>query len=91
MKQTYLTPVHIKINGKYLFTAEQVEIFQQGPENNAVTPDMKLGQTINLIKTEARSKEEQEDSAQEASKKDYDEFFQKMSKQIDSHEYLHIS
>lgn len=78
MKQTFLSKVDIYINGKYIATADSVEIGD--PEDNK---DYKR-KSINIQK-EAVDEDEQKKSKKAESDAEYDAFFKKMVGDISSH------
>lgn len=85
MKQTIVTPVHIKINGKFILTADKVEIYHELDTDN-MSAEKKMGQTINIVKKGKLSEEEESKSNTDKAKhKEYDEWFEKMRNDRNSH------
>jgi hypothetical protein len=85
-----LTPVQIFVNGKFLCTADTVEIKRNSPEfkksllpdNPKTDPDNVTGTVVNIVRNK-RTKEEIKASQEERKKNTYDEFYNRMNDAID--------
>lgn len=83
-----LTKTEVWVNGKYLFTADKIELKkgekQKGPTKSIDSSN--TGTVINLIKNEI-SPDEQKKQQEEYGERDYDTFFKNMVKRVNDPEF----
>lgn len=87
MDMTIKQPIQIFINNKFFIVAEEVEIKRNSKEFRKLSPSRTgLGTVINIKKTKKEEKSESQARFKELQEKDYDQWFQRMVKNQETHE-----